>query len=217
MRRFLTTMLSTAMLALWSVSVTVQAQPVTGTRVVPITPTAKWSRAFSSMSTYTTALVSSATKSAAAEVLTTGPANSATGTTGRCVIDRPGGNIVAVVLYGVGTENQTVNLQVWAWDQLVVGSTSQWVPTLLWDGQALLSTIPGIAGGLVDETMYYADTFTTTSDAGLSPLGTRVMSHSTANKGIAVLVIDPLTASKIEIEAEVGTATSYNLLYKIGG
>lgn len=177
----------------------------------------RWKRAWSTMSTYTTALPSAVTKAAAAENLTTGPITDVS--TGRLVIDRPGGSIICIALYGTDSDNQTVNLTVNCWDRLIVdgSATRQWIPYPLWIGTATLSGVLGPTGGIVSDSHRFADTFTTTTDRALSPLSTRIMLSAGADEGLAMLVIDPLTCERVEIQGELGTAASFNLLYKIGG
>lgn len=121
---------------------------------------------------------------------------------------------IVISPFGVGSDNQTFDVYVYGWDYVPVDSTTvQWHPVLLCQFTATLSsTIPGVAGGAVAETNYYADTL---SDPTVGVLAVTCEKISPANDQAGIYSVNISGFKKIEIVTDVGTATSANVLYRL--
>lgn len=121
---------------------------------------------------------------------------------------------IVISPFGVGADNNTFDVYVYGWDYIPIDSTTgQWHPVLLCLFTATLSaSIPGVAGGAVAETNYYADTL---GDPTVGTLGVTCEKISPANNQAGIYSVNISGFKKIEIVTDVGTATSANALYRL--
>lgn len=139
-------------------------------------------------------------------------------THGSIVFPRQAGSLLLVKFWGQGADNATATANVWIWHGVKrAGSADpttaipeQWHPTLLCSLALTVSGKVGVSGGLIGTSDRYVDTITISSDRGLSPNFSRVLTPSAADDGSVTLALDPLNAPLIEIEVRNGTTTAFN-------
>lgn len=146
----------------------------------------------------------------------TKPAVSAT----RAVFDMGQGTnrtTIRVTPYGVGANNQTMNVMVMGWNQVLVpgttgGSTSTatkalWVSRHICEVQGTVSsTLVGVAGTDITATSLFCDVLTLTT-------GVAVLYQGTADADTASFIADCSTFELVEVMFKLGTvATSMNAL-----
>jgi hypothetical protein len=118
---------------------------------------------------------------------------------------------VLIVPYGVGSNNNTMSIQVIGWK--LIGTdplTWLWVPVNLLEVLVTLSsTIPGVAGRQVVATELFADTIAiVTGNANVS-----VDVNSPADDTVASILLNLKGCQKLELSFETGSsATSCNAL-----
>lgn len=89
-------------------------------------------------------------------------------------------------------------------------SGTQWTYRHLCDVSLIASSQEGVASGVVGSTFKWA-TVSVTSDAGLSPLGTRTLNGTTAGAA-GSLFVDPLCASNLVVQVKRDTASGIKVL-----
>lgn len=120
------------------------------------------------------------------------------------------------VFYATGADNVTFNARCYAWTPQP-GSNSVpvlWVPVLLCEVALIASTIVGVAGAPVVATERFADTVTLTIGNANISIETLSPGTTTANSGIAHVLLDFKGPQLIEWVLDVGTATDANGLFK---
>lgn len=83
------------------------------------------------------------------------------------------------VFYGTGSDDNTFKCQVLGWNKI----GSQWLPILLAEVTATLSTLTGVAGQTPDNTYKLADILSVTNGVG-------VVYQGTSNVNVAALAFD---------------------------
>jgi len=186
-----------------------------------ITPNSKLQRGFSTASTYNTAL---STLSAKADITgTDGKGNPGVSdpATGRVIITTPPGSLLEVL--GIGAaDNGTFSFRIWGWyaiDNGTMGTPAtrwQLTPRPLALIAATVGAKVGIANGIVTASEGYVDTMTITTDYGISGNGVRIVGPGTPDNTTESVLVDPMGADFIEIEAtrSGGTATSFDFLIR---
>lgn len=113
--------------------------------------------------------------------------------------------VLQVVPYGVGSDNQTMNVRVRGWRPT---ENNLWVPVMLVQAACTLGASVGVAASDVLNTERFADTIT------LSVANTGVDSQavSPANDSVGHFVVDTKGFPIVEVLMTVGTATSANAL-----
>lgn len=112
-------------------------------------------------------------------------------------------NKLRLLPFAAGSDGGTFTVQVVAWSNV----SGLWVPSILYEGVATLSTFVGVAGAAVVETERFADTLTIASNKGNTGVDTVVLSP--ADNTPAHVVIDVKGAELIEVRA----SSSGNALY----
>lgn len=182
----------------------------------PITYSRPWSRFWSSMSTFGSALTAAGSR---ADVLDSATApgtamlalNSAS--TGRAVLPVGPGSLLLAGFYGTTTAAQTLSGRVWLWRRIEAdGTIVQYTPTYLCDLAITLGAKTGIASGFVTASHLYADVISITTDGGLLPNQTRTLGSAGT---MLQLVVDPAGSDFVEIDLTIsgGTAVSFNGLW----
>lgn len=109
-----------------------------------------------------------------------------------------------IVPYGEGADNATLSVRVVGWRQI----STLWVPTILGEVAATLSTSVGVAETEVVATERFADTLTLTT--GTTGIDNQVFSP--ANNTPAHFMVDTKGCPKVEVLFSCGTATAANAL-----
>lgn len=134
-----------------------------------------------------------------------------------------GGNTVQngllIVPYGVGSNGNTFNLNVYSWRPIVVRSSQQqvipasqqWVAVLLCQiACTLASGTAGVAGGTLGTSTYFCSTLSVTY--GNANVSIEVV--STAAGRIASFTVDAKGSPLVEVWGDTGgSATNFNALY----
>ena len=120
---------------------------------------------------------------------------------------------VMILPFGVGSENHTFDLRVIGWRKVTGSSlTSLWVPVVLGQFACTLCTAIGVADTPVSASNRFADTISRT--LGIENVSDQIVSP--ADESLADLIghilLDAKGFSKIELNIDVGTATSGNAL-----
>lgn len=122
------------------------------------------------------------------------------------------------VFYAVGADNVTFSARCYSWVPIVVTDNTllvQWVPVLLCQVALTASTITGVAGSPVAGTERYADTITLTIGNANISIETLSPGTTTANSGIAHLLMDFKGPTLVMWTFDTGgSATSCNGLFK---
>lgn len=140
------------------------------------------------------------------------------------VIERGEGSLLELQFFGVGAENETFNIRLEGWSQYrrrgapgAPQDTIQWEPTILTTKTCTLGQSAGVAGGLIDSTMLWADQIADylSGDRTINN-GVRVAAPSSPDEAKVTLVVDPLSHQQIivRITRDGGTADSAGLAYR---
>jgi len=138
------------------------------------------------------------------------------------------GSILQLMFFGAGAGGNTVEARIWGWSTVNnlqpgpvgYGSTAVnsvlWVPTLLADLTATLSTLTGVANFKPNATDLLADTLTLASGFNLNT-SVEITSPNgdSANLSPALAQIDVKGFGFIEVELGKGNATNANGLYRL--
>lgn len=115
---------------------------------------------------------------------------------------------IKLIPIGVGADNATLTLRLIGWSQ-VAGRL--WVPQVLCEFLATLSTFVGVAGSSVIETERFADTVADPT-ANIGREGTDCWKRSPGNNTPAQYKIAAAGCVLFQVDVAVGTATSGNAL-----
>lgn len=132
--------------------------------------------------------------------------------------DFPTQNVIRTAFFGVGSNNNTFSARLILWDFLAPANgetgVGLWVPVPIFEVQVTLtSSMPGVAGSVVDATNLFADTITLTGTTATSDGSINIVSP--ANDTIAHAVWDYKAGQLLEwIFTTGGVATSCNALWK---
>ena len=123
---------------------------------------------------------------------------------GRKIIDPGSDNWLYVSFIGGDANNEKGAYGIWGWRKLVAPDPDKadlWIPFQLVRGAMTLSATPvGIAGSAIDDTWYFADTITVTTDNTYSTPGASVVTPADA---IGWMFFDFTGAHLIELEMTI--------------
>lgn len=121
------------------------------------------------------------------------------------------GNILKIIPFGVGSNDQTFDIRILGWSKVGTGvGSGLWVPVILAEASCVLSSsAPGVDNKLVDSTNFFCDTITALT--ALNAL-TSVEIVSPANNVPGFLAVDYRGFKLIEIVFDMTGATSGNAL-----
>lgn len=124
-------------------------------------------------------------------------------------------NLVVVKPFGAGSDTNTMSMRVIGWTLVpgVPGTTTDvWDPTTIVEVACALTTVTGVAGGIVTTTDRFVDTITKTYPTDTTGL---LQIHSNAADLAAFFVVDLIGFTKVEFSFSTGSsATSCNALWR---
>jgi hypothetical protein len=113
---------------------------------------------------------------------------------------------VILCFFGTDAANEAFNVRVLEWRQVA----TLWIPRpIVTTALVTLGATPGIAGELVDDSQFFADTI---GAAGAGSDSDVVIMSPTSDL-IATMVINPRGAQRVEVVFDRTTAASCNALY----
>jgi len=128
-------------------------------------------------------------------------------------------NGVEFLLYGTGADDSTLACRVIAWAPLqndrgssITSATQIWIPVVLIEVDAVLSTCVGVAGKAIAETDRFADTITLVGTTANADINVNIVSP--ANNTPARVYLDLEGAMMLEFSFDMGNATGGNALYR---
>lgn len=107
--------------------------------------------------------------------------------------------------FGAGVDNSTLTVRLIGWS--LVGAL--WVPSVLCQFDATLSTAVGVSGSDVTDTERFADTV---ADPTIGAAGVTCQPYSPANNIPGFMLLDACGCTLFQLDTSVGTATSGNAL-----
>jgi len=122
-------------------------------------------------------------------------------------------SVCEVIVFGTGSENNSSNMRVWGW-QRDNGSVPMWIPKILVEVNATLSSFAGNAQAQVTNAMLFADVLVLGTDDPADP-DTVILNSATANTSIARCQFDVSGFDKIEFDGKKGNSTNINALFHL--
>jgi hypothetical protein len=131
-----------------------------------------------------------------------------------------GGSEVLIYPFGTDADNEAFVINIYLWQKCAASSTTTsdlWIPMYVGGATCTLSSaLNGVAGGLISDTEFLADTVvelaTNTWDDGYTPA--RIKARSFAGDQLAEIRVDTAGYSKLEVRFDMTTAASGNVLYR---
>lgn len=116
------------------------------------------------------------------------------------------------IFYGTGSANQTFDFCIWGWSASNPDGT--WIPVLLFQGTATLSTFAGVTSGIVTASELIADTITVASGyGGTAGIDYEIITPGgTPNNTPAMLLLNNKGCLLLELELDMTGATNGNAL-----
>lgn len=136
--------------------------------------------------------------------------------TANSVVVGCGGSQTFLYPFGTDADNETFSINVYLWKKCAASSTTTsnlWVPFYVGGFDVTLSsTLNGVAGGLISDSEYLADTIT---EMATNTWDDRLVTvRSYANNQLAEIAINTEGYEKLEVRFDMVLAASGNVLYR---
>lgn len=123
-------------------------------------------------------------------------------------------NGLVIVPYGTGADDATITgMRVIGWSRLPgdqATTQSLWIPFILLECAAILSTAVGVAGSVLTSTYRFCDTITLVGTSGNANISHELISPT--GNVIASVTCDTKGCQKVQVTFDLGTATAANAI-----